>query len=318
MKTITLIIIFLVLITTSIYAAECMTPSQVASERSKCLYIFDGEVYAKGKYPNKHHAHACGSDVSEVMPQTHISKPEVYLWPYRVSTLCNNDAATEFSQNTTGIVLAKEQTYEAKKQQVSFSYSEQAVFEIVDSKIMWKIGRFTGMLTFILLAISILIGVYRQKLVRWMGIKAVLRLHYIVSYLAFLMVFVHIFSLMQDRLNWGDFLTLSNSFVPSFETPTKINISYGIIALYIMFVGILGCILMRKMIARFGHSTWLYLHRATIVSYVLVYLHAARIGTDFNLVWKILFQVIFIFIIGKYIFDYLNRKGKIKNNSSPD
>ncbi len=70
------------------FAQTCLTKSQVASERTKCLFIYSGSVYSYGSYPGSHQGHSCGSDVTSVMRGTHKNNPERYLSPYLYLPLC--------------------------------------------------------------------------------------------------------------------------------------------------------------------------------------------------------------------------------------
>lgn len=65
----------------------CFTTTQVKSD-SRCLYILDGSVYEKGSRSKPHHGHACGSDVSSVIPSYHLSNPAKYLTPGYVGDIC--------------------------------------------------------------------------------------------------------------------------------------------------------------------------------------------------------------------------------------
>ncbi|MBS3079305.1 hypothetical protein J4218_04240 [Candidatus Pacearchaeota archaeon] len=180
------------------------------------------------------------------------------------------------------------------------------LFSISAEDRMWKIGRITGILAFLFIALSILGGVYRIKH------------HKFISYSAFILVLVHIFTLINDKLVWGSSLTYLNSFIPFIE-PERFTIDSGIIALYLIFIGVIGCIFLKKIAINWGYSTWLWMHRITLVSYALIYWHAWKIGTDFGKIYyHIIFQIFFVLIVGKYIFKIIeNYRNKEKQTSRP-
>lgn len=70
-----------------IIAATCMTKIQVQSD-SRCLYIYSGKVYQKGSRSSPHHGHACGTDVTSVLPSSHSNSVASFLTPNYVSDIC--------------------------------------------------------------------------------------------------------------------------------------------------------------------------------------------------------------------------------------
>ncbi len=94
-------IILFVLISDLLLAAECMTPQQVADERTRCLFIYESNVFQKGMYPTKHWEHSCGSDVTDVMRNTHLDNPNIYLWPNLIAPLCETTTTTTSTTTTT-------------------------------------------------------------------------------------------------------------------------------------------------------------------------------------------------------------------------
>jgi hypothetical protein len=73
----------------STYAQSCMTTDQIAAD-SRCLLIYGTNVYQKGSKSNPHYGHACGSDVTSVMPGNHTSRAAQYLDPTLVGAVCSN------------------------------------------------------------------------------------------------------------------------------------------------------------------------------------------------------------------------------------
>ncbi len=74
------------------FAANCMSRAQMQSD-SRCLYSYNGNIYQKGSKSKPHHGHACGSDVTTVMPSGHIRNMARYLDPTLVSSVCTDAPA---------------------------------------------------------------------------------------------------------------------------------------------------------------------------------------------------------------------------------
>lgn len=70
-----------------VMGTTCMTTAQVASD-SRCLYILSGQVYEKGTRSSPHQAHPCGTDVTAVVPASHINNKASYLLPTYVANIC--------------------------------------------------------------------------------------------------------------------------------------------------------------------------------------------------------------------------------------
>jgi hypothetical protein len=74
------------------FAQSCMTRSQISAD-SRCLYIYGTNVYQKGSRSSPHHGHACGSDVTSVMPSFHVSGAVQYLDPNLIGAVCSDIAS---------------------------------------------------------------------------------------------------------------------------------------------------------------------------------------------------------------------------------
>lgn len=68
-------------------SASCMTVAQVQSD-SRCLYIVTTQIYEKGSRSSPHHAHPCGSDVTNVLPASHLGNIAFYLTPNFRANVC--------------------------------------------------------------------------------------------------------------------------------------------------------------------------------------------------------------------------------------
>lgn len=73
-----------------IIGATCMTSQQVQTDTSRCLYIYGQQVFSVGSQGNPHHGHPCGSNVTTVIPSSHVGNQASYLLPNYVADLCSN------------------------------------------------------------------------------------------------------------------------------------------------------------------------------------------------------------------------------------
>ncbi|HSW98077.1 MAG TPA: hypothetical protein VLF89_09700, partial [Candidatus Saccharimonadales bacterium] len=67
-----------------VLGSSCMTKAQVASD-SRCLYIVSDQVYEKGSRSSPHHGHPCGTDVTSILPSSHINDKAGHLLPNYVA-----------------------------------------------------------------------------------------------------------------------------------------------------------------------------------------------------------------------------------------
>ncbi len=181
------------------------------------------------------------------------------------------------------------------------------------SQDMFIAGRITGIFAFFFLSLSISGAAYMTYLARRFGGKNVKRFHIIVSVLSFFLVLVHILTLMFDSFRWGPGLDFWNSFVPSFSGKRDMPLALGVIAMYLMLLGLVSGFMLRMIVRKFGYRVWVWIHRLTIPAYVLVYLHARKLGTDFasgagSFILAAFFQMLFYLTLARYAYLYFHKK----------
>lgn len=76
-----------------IRSQSCLSRDQINSD-SRCLYILGNRVFNKGSRAEPHQGHACGSDVSALIPSTHQLVPTHYLDPNYVGDVCADAPAS--------------------------------------------------------------------------------------------------------------------------------------------------------------------------------------------------------------------------------
>lgn len=70
-------------------AQSCFTMDQV-QQSSKCLYIYQNGVYEKGTREAPHQGNPCGSDVTSIIPNSHMLDKVGHLDPNYQGDLCSN------------------------------------------------------------------------------------------------------------------------------------------------------------------------------------------------------------------------------------
>lgn len=70
---------------------SCFTVSQVQQD-PRCLYIYNNKVFEKGTKASPHKGNPCGSDVSAIIPQSHILDKTARLDPNYRGDVCGLQA----------------------------------------------------------------------------------------------------------------------------------------------------------------------------------------------------------------------------------
>jgi hypothetical protein len=93
------ILMLLVLVNAAIFlvvhnylnAQTCMTTAQVQAD-TRCLYILNSKVYDHGTRDAPHQGHPCGTDVTSIIPASHIADSR--FTPFYVADICAAAAPT--------------------------------------------------------------------------------------------------------------------------------------------------------------------------------------------------------------------------------
>ena len=139
----------------------------------------------------------------------------------------------------------------------------------------WLIGRSAGIVAFVLIAASVILGLYMAA-----GIgqrpgrkRTLVKVHQQLALAGLAMIGVHGLSLLGDKwLNPG----LTGIAVPFTIAYRPLWVGLGIIAGYLALL--LGPTYFQR--RRLGTRRWRKVHRATVVVYVLAVLHSLNSGTD--------------------------------------
>jgi predicted ferric reductase len=154
--------------------------------------------------------------------------------------------------------------------------------------IIWNVARAGGFTAYILLALSVLIGLALstplQSASRWPRLINS-ELHNFLSLLGTIFLVVHVLAVWIDpftKFGWRDVLI---PFINQYRVPWM---SLGIVALY------LGIAIGLSTLARpyIGYSWWRRLHYLTFAIFVLATIHSMGTGTDSTTWWGLTIYVI--------------------------
>jgi len=164
--------------------------------------------------------------------------------------------------------------------------AEQAVSQAKEVPLPWYVSRASGLVAFLLLYISIFLGLtLRVPLLRKIFSPVYsMKIHCWISVQALFFAFIHAISLIFDK--WLGF-RLVDLFVP-FASKYQPNLTaLGVLGFYLMII-MIATSYGKKFIS---HKIWRGVHFANIVLYIIVFIHALYLGTDLKIE---LFRNIFI------------------------
>lgn len=140
----------------------------------------------------------------------------------------------------------------------------------------WYLIRATGTVAYVLLYVTVIIGLYSQfQKKRKQKIAIPLYLHEVLSNWAFILVCGHIGILLIDSYMPFNWVEVVIPFTTNYET---IPMALGIIGTYFLILT-MATSWARKII---GYQKWRKLHALNPILYVLVTLHGILMGTDFQ------------------------------------
>lgn len=139
----------------------------------------------------------------------------------------------------------------------------------------WYAARSGGLLAFLLLYLSVFLGLAIRTPILKKIIKPVYscRPHCWISLQALIFAFLHGFSLIFDKyLGFG----LKDVFIPWSSKFSPNLLALGIIGFYLIIVLVISSYL-RKFIP---NGIWRFLHSLNVILYIFVLIHALYLGTD--------------------------------------
>jgi len=184
-------------------------------------------------------------------------------------------------------------SYPGAKPESSAS-EQQAISKVTEVPIPWYVSRASGLVAFLLLYISIFLGLtLRVPLLRKIFLPVYsMKIHCWISLQALLFAFIHAIALIFDK--WLGF-KLADLFIPFASQYKPEMTALGVFGFYLMVILIVTSY-GKKFISQ---KIWRITHFTNIVLYVIVFIHALYLGTDLKIE---LFRNIFIFANAGLVF----------------
>ena len=165
------------------------------------------------------------------------------------------------------------------------------------------LARIAGIVAFFFAGLTLLVGIYRFQLIEKFSRKEVIRYHALLGIFSCFLIFMHILFVLRDKGGWAGTVKLEHIFIPYISTPLLINISLGVVGMYLFILTIISGIFFIRISKKWGYNTWLLLHRGSYIFYLFILFHAIRIGTDFENPYILLFfSHVILLVLGHIIF----------------
>jgi sulfoxide reductase heme-binding subunit YedZ len=150
----------------------------------------------------------------------------------------------------------------------------------VTADTLWYLGRGTGVVTLLLLTISVLLGIGTRsgRPAPWLPRFAVAALHRNTSLLATVFLVIHVVSLLFDPYAQLDVLDTVFPFLAGYA---PFWVGLGTLTLDLMAALVITSLLRQ----RIGHRTWRAIHWAAYASWPIALVHALGSGTDAGTGW---------------------------------
>lgn len=166
-------------------------------------------------------------------------------------------------------------SYPGAKVESPVAEQQQAVSKVAEVPIPWYVSRASGLMAFLLLYISIFLGLtLRVPLLRKIFLPIYsMKIHCWISLQALLFAFVHAIALIFDK--WLGF-KLVDLFIPFASQYKPEMTALGVFGFYLMVILIVTSY-GKKFISQ---KIWRITHFTNIVLYGIVFVHALYLGTD--------------------------------------
>lgn len=175
----------------------------------------------------------------------------------------------------------------------------------------WYAIRATGTVAYLLLYMSVLIGLYSQvQKKRKKKINGVIHFHEELSDWALILVCGHLGILMLDTymgFKWSEL------FIPFKTTYKTIPMALGTLSFYFLILTIITSKLRKKI----GYLRWRKLHALNPILYMMVTIHGLWIGTDFNGKILAMVNLIPLLIMGITMLFLGNSSGNTPQKGTP-
>ncbi len=150
-------------------------------------------------------------------------------------------------------------------------------YMIKDTESIWVQTRIFGILSYVFLFLSIVLGELRLLSKNKAKFK-LFRFHIPIAIFSVYLVFLHFIAAAFDNYKWGKSLSFINYLGFSFSDKWLIFLSFGTLAFYlILLVAFLSS---KKSIRMLGFKKWKLTHYFSYLSFIMVQIHSVNLGTD--------------------------------------
>lgn len=150
-------------------------------------------------------------------------------------------------------------------------------FFIQDNELIWIQTRIFGLIAFLALFTTILLGELRL-LSKEKGNFTLFRFHIPIAIFSTFLILIHFISAVFDKYKWGIGVSFYNYLGFSFSNNWLLYLSLGTLAFYLIIIVALTS--MSKSIQFLGFKKWKIIHYLSYLSFVGVYIHSINLGTD--------------------------------------
>lgn len=154
---------------------------------------------------------------------------------------------------------------------LAFSYN------IREQELIWQLTRIFGILSFITLFITVILGEIRL-ISKNKADFAIFKYHTPIAIFSTFLVFIHFLSAVMDKYKWGKYLSFSDFLGFNFSDKWMVFLSLGTLAFYLMLL--IGMTSAKKSIQFLGFKKWKLVHFFSYAAFTIAYIHSMNLGTD--------------------------------------
>ena len=148
---------------------------------------------------------------------------------------------------------------------------------VKDTAIIWYQTRAFGLISYIFLFASVVLGELRLLTKGRLNIEA-FKLHHGISVAALALVLAHFVAAAFDNFKWGKTLTLVQYLGFSFSNKWVALLSLGTLSFYMLIV--VGLTSSSHAMRSIGFKGWRMIHAISYIAFFIAYVHAVNLGTD--------------------------------------
>ncbi len=150
-------------------------------------------------------------------------------------------------------------------------------FNIREQELIWQLTRIFGLLSFIALFITVMLGEVRL-ISKNKADFTIFKYHTPIAIFSTFLVFIHFLSAVMDKYKWGKYLSFTDFLGFNFSDKWMVLLSLGTLAFYLMLI--IGMTSAKKSIQLLGFKKWKLVHFFSYLAFTIAYIHSMNLGTD--------------------------------------